>query len=252
MEDGLVVNTPDGRSILAEKGVDDSGAEEPITTEVACKEWGLSIDTSRKAFLRGIDGLLTALVLGRTQPFSLTLRKGCFGSVNLLLPDGAIVLKGDAAGLYQIILDKQTLHSVYGHVDPAYERLVFRPFADQGYAYILNGVPVASVASGKQVKDLRSQGLLGPSAAAGVAMVACAAEDSAAEDTSGSQAADDCLPSVTAEESAVEDTAGSLTADDPPLPETAEETSLPAAEDPHPQAQWMTLSSCQQQRSRTL
>jgi len=178
MAEGLVLTTPDSRTVLVENAVVDNGSQAPIITEVACTAWGLVIITTQIVVLRGIDGKCTDAVLGRTQPLTLTLCKGCYGSVNLLLPDGAIVIKGDAGGLYQMILDKRTLQSVYGYVDPALDMLIFRPFANHGRFHVLNGVPVVSVASGSDTEDLRAKGLLGPvTESAGAVLIAQVEDD---------------------------------------------------------------------------
>jgi len=81
MAEGLVLTTPDNRSILVENAVVDNGSQAPIVTEVACTAWGLVIITTHIVVLRGIDGKCTDAVLGRTQPLTLTLCKGCYGSV---------------------------------------------------------------------------------------------------------------------------------------------------------------------------
>jgi hypothetical protein len=119
------------------------------------------IDTKQVPQLLAIDGKLSQNITGRTGPLVLTLAQGTPYAVNLPLPNGALVMKGDAGGLYDLCLDKQTLHAVYAYVDPALSMLLFRPRPEEDM-WLYNGIPVTSAASASRVKQLRAQGLLAP------------------------------------------------------------------------------------------
>jgi site-specific DNA-cytosine methylase/transposase-like protein len=162
-ENGISLTIGDGRSFLLELTIIDSGADTAILTEATCKRYGIHVITTHVPQLLAIDGAPNSNIIGRTGPLVLTLAQGTPYSANLPLPNGALVMKGDAGGLYDLCLDKQTLHAVYGYVDPALSMLMFRPRPEQDM-WLLNGIPITSAASPSRIKQLRSQGLLAPSA----------------------------------------------------------------------------------------
>jgi hypothetical protein len=157
-ETGLTLTISDGRSFLMELTIVDSGADTAILTEATCKRYGIHIFKTHVPQLLAIDGAPNTNIIGRTGPLVLTLAAGTPYAANLPLPNGALVMKGDAGGLYDLCLDKQSLHAVYGYVDPALSMLVFRPRPEQDM-WLLNGIPVASAASPSRIKQLRAQGL---------------------------------------------------------------------------------------------
>lgn len=112
--------------------------------------------------LRAINGKLNSNVIGRTAPFKLTLAKGSAFTAELYARKGALVIKGTAGGLHDLCLDKQTLHPVYGHVDPALGHLVFRSLAASGNYSLINGKPISAQARGAAVAELRAKGMLAP------------------------------------------------------------------------------------------
>jgi hypothetical protein len=98
--------------------------------------------------LKTISGELTNNNIGRTGPLVVSLALGSSHPAHLPIPNGALVMKGNAGGLYKFCLDKQTLHSVYGYVDPALNHILFRPLASEGNMTLFNGIPTTSVARG--------------------------------------------------------------------------------------------------------
>jgi hypothetical protein len=141
-QEGLTLTTPDGRDVLVDMAFQDSGATLLLFTEVACGEWGTYIfRTNQVPSVKGIDGLPSKKIIGRTGPLVLTLAKGHPLAAVLPVPC-AWVLEGDAGGMFKVCLDKKTLLPVFGYVDPALNMLCFRPKAAQGRLDIIHGIPV--------------------------------------------------------------------------------------------------------------
>jgi hypothetical protein len=146
-EKGVTITFPNGREVLLDMVVPDSGSNTLIFTEAACKELGMYINRLVAVpSLKGISGQPDAQLIGRTGPFTLTLAKGSRFAATLPVPGGAFVMKGNAGGMYKVCLDKQTLLRVYGHVNPAIESLCWYPFAAQGDFTVMYGIPVQSAA----------------------------------------------------------------------------------------------------------
>jgi site-specific DNA-cytosine methylase len=94
--------------------------------------------------MRAIDGQYSKFLMGRMGPLELILGKGSAAPAVLRKPEGAFVIRGDAGGMYNLCLDKQTLAQVFGHVHPVYQHLVWYPDAASGDFRRINGVPVKS------------------------------------------------------------------------------------------------------------
>jgi hypothetical protein len=141
-QQGLTLTTTDGRDVLMDATFNDSGATLLLFTEVVCGEWGVHIfRTTQVPPVKGIDGLPSKKIIGRTGPLVLTLAKGHPLAAALPVPC-AWVLEGDAGGMFKVCLDKKTLLPVYGYVDPAINMLCYRPKAAQGRMDIIHGIPV--------------------------------------------------------------------------------------------------------------
>lgn len=154
-EDGITITLPDGRECLLEDVIVDSGSNTLLVTEELCQQLGLHIDRSVDLpGLKGIDGKKAPYLVGRTPPFTLTLGKGSEFPAVLHVPAGALVMKGNAGGMYSMCLDKRTLLPVYGHVNPALQRLLWYPKAAEGDFSIVNGVPVTSLLAAEPVGAL--------------------------------------------------------------------------------------------------
>jgi hypothetical protein len=162
MMTGITLTTPDGHKILLQDTIVDQGSEAAIISEEQCLEVGIHIYCVDLPGLKTISGELTSNIIGRTGPLVVSLALGSSHPAHLPIPNGALVMKGNAGGLYKFCLDKQTLHSVYGYVDPALSHLLFRPLASEGNMTLFNGIPTTSVARGGAVDALRKQGLLAP------------------------------------------------------------------------------------------
>ena len=144
-EQGITMTLSDGRTCLLEDVIVDSGSNILLITELLCKLLGIHINrTTPVPGLKGIDGKLAGYLVGKSEPFTLTLAKGSPWEAVLPVPMGAYVIRGDAGGMYSMCLDKQTLLPVYGHVNPAYQHLMWYPRAAQGDYSIVHGIPVTS------------------------------------------------------------------------------------------------------------
>jgi hypothetical protein len=141
-QQGLTLTTTDGRDVLMDATFNDLGATLLLFTEVVCGEWGVHIfRTTQVPPVKGIDGLPSKKIIGRTGPLVLTLAKGHPLAAALPVPC-AWVLEGDAGGMFKVCLDKKTLLPVFGYVDPAINMLCYRPKAAQGRMDIIHGIPV--------------------------------------------------------------------------------------------------------------
>ena len=197
---GITLTISDGRSFLLELTIIDSGADTAILTEACCKKYGVHIITTNLPQLLAIDGKPNNSIIGRTGPLVLTLAQGTPYAANLPLPNGALVMKGDAGGLYDFCLDKQTLHAVYGYVDPALGMLLFRPRPEQDM-WLFNGIPVTSAVPASRVAQLRAQGLLAPASCCiqeeeeeEIACALAAGEAPTACEACSSNSSGDCTP----------------------------------------------------------
>jgi site-specific DNA-cytosine methylase len=176
-EDGITVTLPDGRDCLLEDVIVDSGSNTLLVTEELCKALGLHINRDVELpKLKGIDGAMKPYLVGRTAPFTLTLGKGSAYPAVLHVPDGALVMKGNAGGMYSMCLDKQTLLPVYGHVNPALQKLLWYPHAAEGDYSVVNGVSVTSLQLSNQAAALAGVGITGTESVA-VALAAISEQE---------------------------------------------------------------------------
>jgi hypothetical protein len=160
-EEGITITLPDDRECLLEGVIVDSGANLLLVTELLCKELGLHVDKSGPLpGLRAIDGKTDSYLVGKTAPFTLTLGKGSSHPAVIPVPSGAYVIKGDANNMYKMVLDKQTLLPVFGHVNPAYQRLVWYPNAATGDTSVINGIPVSSEVAEALLVQLPTDGVV--------------------------------------------------------------------------------------------
>jgi len=144
-EQGLTLTTPDGRQYLLDDVIIDSGANILLLTEEFCKEIGLHYTVSADVpSMRGISGKLAKLLVGRTGAFELTLAMGTAHATRISV-SSAYVIEGNAGGMYKMCLDKQTLHCIFGHVNPAWQHLVWYPYAAEGDRSLLAGIPITSM-----------------------------------------------------------------------------------------------------------
>ncbi len=182
----------------------DSGSNTFLCTEKWAEQLGIHIyrDVPLPA-LRAIDGKLANYLVGRTEPLTLILGKGTEHPAYLQLPHGGFVIKGDAGGMYNICLDKQTLAPHFAHVHPVYRHLVWYPNAAKGDFSIMNGVPVRSFAPVEQASAQGGPGSVCTAAVGGMAALAmgciCEHAPSAAagqQDTASSHAS--CAPASAA------------------------------------------------------
>ncbi len=123
----------------------DSGSNTFLLTEYYANRKGIRIyrDVPLPA-LRAIDGKVSSYLLGRTEPLTFILGRETKHPAYIHLPHGAYVIKGNAGGMYNVCVDKQSLAPIFGHVHPVYRHLVWYPNAARGDFSVMNGVPVSS------------------------------------------------------------------------------------------------------------
>jgi hypothetical protein len=93
--------------------------------------------------MRGISGKLAKMLVGYTGAFTLTLAMGTPYATAISVSIG-FVIGGNAGGMYKMCLDKQTLYSIFGHINPAWQHLVWYPRAAEGDLSLLAGIPISS------------------------------------------------------------------------------------------------------------
>eukprot|EP00775_Hariotina_reticulata_P015122 gene15122-biopygen1480 len=141
---GLTLITSDGREILLDGVFVDSGANVLLITEAFCKEIGLFFRRCDQVpGVRGYGGSQEKRLIGVTNPFKLVLALGCSFATTLHVKRGFVV-PGDAAGMYSICLDKQTLFPVYRHVNPRWQHLCWLPRVAMGNSLLVAGIPITS------------------------------------------------------------------------------------------------------------
>ena len=143
----LELELPNSRRLSLDRCVVDSGSNLPLVTEDFCKAHGITIHSMTPPCMKDIFGDNHTRLMGRTPSLVLTLGPDTAVPTRLTIP-GAYVVPGNAGGMYEFCLDKQTLSPVYGHVNPAYQRLCWYPRAQQADFTVLNGVPVSTVPEG--------------------------------------------------------------------------------------------------------
>jgi hypothetical protein len=166
---------PDDREILLNGVFSDSGANLLLVTEALCKEIALHFKHSDDVpGVRGWGGSQERKLIGYTGPFRLVLAKGTSHETTLHVAR-AYVVPGNANGMYKVCLDKQTVYSIYGHVNPLWQHFVWFPDAASGNLRRLAGIPVQC-----ELKDEADYSA--PLAAVDLDFFACAAESSLIQD----------------------------------------------------------------------
>jgi hypothetical protein len=102
---------------------------------------GIPVLKDSSPLLRGIDGQMRPYIIGRTPPAKLTLGRGTTYPLQVEVPC-LWVVSGDAGGMYDVLISKDTFKAWFAHVNPAYRHLVWYPLAAQHDFSVLAGVPV--------------------------------------------------------------------------------------------------------------
>ena len=87
--------------------VSDSGANLLLITEAQCKRMGCNIITGETPALKAIDGQLHSFIIGHTPPVDLTIGRGTPSPLHKRV-ERMWVIAGDAGGMYDVLLDKET------------------------------------------------------------------------------------------------------------------------------------------------
>lgn len=119
----------------------DDGSNVLLITEQQCKQLGISILTTDNPQLKAIDGELRQYVIGRTPAAKLTIGRGTpyplTAEVQCLY-----VIAGDAGGMYDVLIDKETFKAYFAHANPVYQHFIWYPLAPQNDFSVIAGVPI--------------------------------------------------------------------------------------------------------------
>lgn len=140
---GLYIGTSDGRMHAVSNTVSDSGANLLLITEAQCKRMGCNIITGETPALKAIDGQLHSFIIGHTPPVDLTIGRGTPSPLHKRV-ERMWVIAGDAGGMYDVLLDKETFKAWFAHVSPVYQHFIWFPKASQLDFSVIAGVPIAS------------------------------------------------------------------------------------------------------------
>lgn len=140
---GLYVQFGQGQRFGINLAVSDDGSNILLITEQQCKRMGIQVLQQNLPELRGIDGELRPYIIGRTPPAELTVGLGTDAPMRKQVPC-LWVVGGDAGGMYDVLIDKDTFKEWYAHVNPVYGHYIWYPHAARGDFGVINGVPVQS------------------------------------------------------------------------------------------------------------
>jgi hypothetical protein len=140
-DQGLYIQFETGQQHGIAAAVYDDGSNVLLISEQQCKRMGIQILTDSNPMLKGIDGELKPYIIGRTPPAKLTLGKGTPYPAVVDVPC-LWVVAGNAGGMYDVLIGKDTFKAWFAHVNPAYRHLVWYPKAAQLDFSLVNGVPV--------------------------------------------------------------------------------------------------------------
>ena len=119
----------------------DNGCNRMMITQRFCEEAG--IDYTRLPSPRVVhsDGVSRETIIGSTKPITIVLGEHSPAPMRLHMPQGAAVVGGDAAGMYNLCLDTESVKHWFAHVNPLYRALIWYPGAPEDLS-VFNGVPV--------------------------------------------------------------------------------------------------------------
>lgn len=119
----------------------DNGCNECALTEAFCDANGIRWERSPMPLLLQSDGESRPALIGRTEPLTIALGEYSGKPMVITKPQGIAVMKGDAAGMYALCLDTESVKANFGHVNPLFEHFIWYPDAPDDVSTV-NGVPV--------------------------------------------------------------------------------------------------------------
>ena len=184
---GLYVQIGTGQLHGISAAVNDDGSNILLISEKQCSRMGATIYRDSSPLLKGLDGEMRNYIIGRTGPAKLILGRGTPYPLTVDVPCMWVVA-GDAGGMYDVLISKDTFKAWFAHVNPAYRHLVWYPLAAQNDFSVLAGVPVrGSVTKQSALAAIQQQAVVGAAVAGAAAArgvyshgVACACTAGAA------------------------------------------------------------------------
>lgn len=135
--DGLSIQAQNGRVLLSQHVLIDTGSNQCIISESACSKLGLTIYPSNVAPV-GFGGEASP-VLGCTEPLSITLKAG---TVDALTTRCSFLVVRAKQSLYDVLIGIKQLHALGAMPDPLTKRLYFRPMLLAGRISNLASIPL--------------------------------------------------------------------------------------------------------------
>ena len=166
---GLYVQIGTGQLHGISAAVNDDGSNILLISEKQCSRMGATIYRDSSPLLKGLDGEMRNYIIGRTGPAKLILGRGTPYPLTVDVPCMWVVA-GDAGGMYDVLISKDTFKAWFAHVNPAYRHLVWYPLAAQNDFSVLAGVPVrGSVTKQSALAAIRQQAVVGAAVAGAAA-----------------------------------------------------------------------------------
>ena len=130
------------------KAASDSGCVPSIMVESLIKALGLNVTLltpQEHEQVRGIDGMVSPRIYGRTEPVTIILCKGTPYEVSLTAHRGLLAVRGtEASYMYDIVIGRDLLDQVSGFVLPVMSRFFYMPRMQLGDISTMHSMPVLS------------------------------------------------------------------------------------------------------------
>jgi hypothetical protein len=137
----FAIQLRDGTWIKPSKVVDDSGCTPELWAEQSCLRLGMPFTRCTTPEVLMIDKT-PASIVGVTDPHWVMLGGSTDCPLKVWRPGGALVLAGDAGGMFDLCIGTETLKEFFSHTNPLHQHLCWYPDAQNGDVRRVNGVPV--------------------------------------------------------------------------------------------------------------
>jgi len=192
----FAIQLRDGTWIRPRKVVDDSGCTPELWAEQSCLRLGMPFTRCTTPEVLMIDKT-PASIVGVTEPHWVMVGGNTDCPLKVWRPGGALVLAGDAGGMFDLCIGTETLKEFFSHTNPLHQHLCWYPDAQNGDVRRVNGVPVTIFAGASLASALQGSAAAPACHFAAAFQFAAAAADPAAAPVTE---IDDLFVTVTSEQ----------------------------------------------------
>jgi hypothetical protein len=175
----FAIQLENGTWIRPRKVVDDSGCTPELWAEAACLRLGMPFTRCTTPQVLMIDKT-PASIVGFTAPHYVLVGGNTDCPLKVWRPGGALVLAGDAGGMFDLCIGTETLKEYFSFTNPLHQHLCWYPDALQGNVRRVNGVPVTIFAGASLASALQGGSAVPACHFAAAFQFAAAAADAAA------------------------------------------------------------------------